>query len=130
MYHGGGGGLTSTFFRMISPIPRIPRIVHDLYVLYYIFRSQFIQISYYIIILYYIILSASFARVLIIYVHRLRVCYGFNYCYYVVINYHSVGSQRVCVPMSAEADGRFTRQRSGRHSFCLTQMSIMCACDQ
>lgn len=116
MYHsGGGGGLTSKFFRMIWPIPRIRIVLYDLYVLYYIFRSQFIKISYYII---YIILPASFARahthgVLIIYVHRLCVRYGFNYCYYVVINYHSVGSQRVRVPMSAEADGRFTRQRSG-----------------
>lgn len=40
---------------------------------------------------------------LIIYVHRLHVCYRFNYCYYIVINYHSVGSLR-----AAEADGRFT----------------------
>jgi len=73
-------------------------------------------------ILKFYIISTSFARahihvytqtsstVLIIYVHRLRDCYGFNYCYYVVINYHSVGSRRVRECICREADGRFTSQ--------------------
>lgn len=48
----------------------------------------------------------------IIRVHRLHVRYRFNYCYYVVINYHSVGSPGpttsiyiyICVPAVLQAD--------------------------
>jgi hypothetical protein len=76
------------FFRL----PRSPRVIYfDRDISYNVYLCAHVQYNIHVLGILYDVRRTE----LIIYVHRLHVRYRFNYCYYVVINYHSVGSLRM-----------------------------------